>query len=94
MFLDWTNGYCENDYTTQSNLQIQCSPYRKEAAQLDGDDLESSELAFKMSPGAAFIWGWKSLCTATHMTADWTGHSLTIWVLATGCTSAQVLPSD
>ena len=28
MFLDWTNQYCENDYTTQSNLQIQCSPYQ------------------------------------------------------------------
>ena len=23
MFLDWKNQYCENDYTTQSNLQIQ-----------------------------------------------------------------------
>ena len=27
MFLDWKNQYCENDYTTQSNLQIQCYPY-------------------------------------------------------------------
>ena len=26
MFLDWKNQYCENDYTTQSNLQIQCNP--------------------------------------------------------------------
>ena len=26
MFLDWKNEYCENDYTTQSNLQIQCNP--------------------------------------------------------------------
>ena len=24
MFLDWKNQYCDNDYTTQSNLQIQC----------------------------------------------------------------------
>ena len=22
--LDWKNQYCENDYTTQRNLQIQC----------------------------------------------------------------------
>ena len=28
MFLDWKNQYCENDYTTQSNLQIQCKPYQ------------------------------------------------------------------
>ena len=28
MFLDWNNQYCENDYTTQSNLQIQCNPYQ------------------------------------------------------------------
>ena len=27
MFLDWKNQYCENDYTTQSNLQIQSNPY-------------------------------------------------------------------
>ena len=26
MFLDWKNQPCENDYTTQSNLQIQCNP--------------------------------------------------------------------
>ena len=26
MFLDWKNQYCENDYTTQSNLQIGCKP--------------------------------------------------------------------
>jgi len=28
MFLDWKNQYCENDYSIQSNLQIQCSPYQ------------------------------------------------------------------
>ena len=26
MFLKWKNQRCENDYTTQSNLQIQCNP--------------------------------------------------------------------
>ena len=25
--LDWKNQYCENYYTTQSNLQIQCNPF-------------------------------------------------------------------
>ena len=28
MFLDWKNQHCENDYTTQSNLQIQGTPYQ------------------------------------------------------------------
>ena len=28
MFLDWNNQHCVNDYTTQSNLQIQCNPYQ------------------------------------------------------------------
>ena len=28
MFLDGKNQYCENDYTTQSNLQIQCNTYQ------------------------------------------------------------------
>ena len=28
MFLDWKNQHCENDYTTQSNLHIQCNHYQ------------------------------------------------------------------
>ena len=28
MFLDWKNQHCENDYTTQSNLQIQRNLYQ------------------------------------------------------------------
>ena len=28
MFMDWKNQYSENEYITQSNLQIQCNPYQ------------------------------------------------------------------
>ena len=28
VFMDWKNQYCENEYTTQSNLYIQCNPYQ------------------------------------------------------------------
>ena len=28
MLFDWKNQHCENDYTSQNNLQIQCNPYR------------------------------------------------------------------
>ena len=28
MFLDWKNQYSQNDYTYQSNPQIQCNPYQ------------------------------------------------------------------
>ena len=28
MFLGRKNRYCENDYTTKRNLQIQCDPYQ------------------------------------------------------------------
>ena len=28
MFTDWKNQYSENEYATQSNLQIQCNPYQ------------------------------------------------------------------
>ena len=28
MFMDWKNHYSANEYTTQSNLQIQCNPYQ------------------------------------------------------------------
>ena len=27
-FMDWKNQYSENEYTTQSNLQIQRNPYQ------------------------------------------------------------------
>ena len=26
--MDWKNHYSANEYTTQSNLQIQCNPYQ------------------------------------------------------------------
>ena len=28
MFIDWKNQYNEYEYTTQSNLWIQCNPYQ------------------------------------------------------------------
>ena len=28
MFMDWKNQYSENEYTTQSNLEIRCNPYQ------------------------------------------------------------------
>ena len=28
MLMDWKNQYSENEYTIQSNLQIQCHPYQ------------------------------------------------------------------
>ena len=28
MFMDRKNQYSENEYTTQSNLQMQCNPYQ------------------------------------------------------------------
>ena len=28
MFMDWKNQQSENEYTTESNLQIQCNPYQ------------------------------------------------------------------
>ena len=29
MFLDWKNQYCENDYTTQSNLSVYIAVKKK-----------------------------------------------------------------
>ena len=28
VFMDWKNQYCEHEYTTQNNLEIQCNPYQ------------------------------------------------------------------
>ena len=34
MLMDQKNQYSENEYTTQSNLQIQCNPYQAELEQI------------------------------------------------------------
>ena len=34
VFVDRQNQYSENEYTTQSNLQIQCNPYQAELEQI------------------------------------------------------------
>ena len=44
MSLDWKNQHCENDYTTQSNLQIQCNPYQTTMALFI--ELEQKNLQF------------------------------------------------
>ena len=52
MFLDWKNQYCENDYTTQIDLQIQCNLYqitngafhRTKKKNLCGDTNDSEQL--------------------------------------------------
>ena len=28
MFMDWKNQHCEDEYTTESNLKIQCNLYQ------------------------------------------------------------------
>ena len=44
MFMDWKNQYSENEYTTQSNLQIQCNPYQAN----DGTFLRTKTNNFKI----------------------------------------------
>ena len=47
MFLDWKNQHCENDYTTQSNLQIQCNPYQLPLAFFTELEQKISQFAWK-----------------------------------------------
>ena len=51
MFLGGRNQYCENDYTTKCNLQIQCDPY-----QITNGFFFFTELEQKNSQ---FIWKYK-----------------------------------
>ena len=36
MLMDRKNQYSENEYTTQSNLQIQCNPYQATSGNFHG----------------------------------------------------------
>ena len=40
MFVDRKNQYSENEYTTQSNLQIQCNPYQATNGRTNNSELE------------------------------------------------------
>ena len=56
VFLDWKNQYCQNNYTTQGNLQIQCSPYQITNGIFT--ELEQEEKSLK------FVQKYKRLCIA------------------------------
>ena len=47
MFLDWKTQHCENDYTTQSNLQIQCNPYQTTNGIFHRTEQKISQLVWK-----------------------------------------------
>ena len=47
MFMDWKNQYSENEYTTQSNLQIQCNPYQATNSILHRVEQIISQLVWK-----------------------------------------------
>ena len=51
MFIDSKNKYSENEYTTQSNLEIQCNPFQ-------GTNSYFTELEQTISQ---FVWKYKNL---------------------------------
>ena len=51
MFVDWKNQCCQNDYTIQGNLQIQCNPY-----QITNGIFHRTRIKQKIS---RFVWRYK-----------------------------------
>ena len=47
MFMDQKNQYSENEYTTQSNLQIQCNPYQTTNGIFHGTRTKNSQFVWK-----------------------------------------------
>ena len=43
MLLNWKNWYCQNDYTPQGNLQIQCNSYQITNFYPDGSPVNNQE---------------------------------------------------
>ena len=50
MFVDWKNQYSANEYTTQSNLQIQCNPHQATNSIFHRTRIDAFEL-----------WSWRRL---------------------------------
>ena len=47
MFLDWKNQYCQNNYITRGNLQIQYNPYQITNV-ICFTELEQKKIVFNM----------------------------------------------
>ena len=56
MFIDRKNQYSENEYTTQSNLQIQCNPYQATSGifHISCLSIASFSIIFSHSEGCLF----------------------------------------
>ena len=75
MFVDQKNQYCENEYTTQSNLQIQCNPYQATNSYF------FTELKQRISQ---FVWKYKKTSNSQSNleTEEWNWRNQPAWLLA------------
>ena len=53
MFLGSKNRYCENDYTTKCNQQIQCDPYQITNGIFHRSETKNSQFIWKHAAAAA-----------------------------------------
>ena len=67
MFLGRKNQYCENDYTTKHNLQIQCDPYQitngifhRTRAKNFKIHIETQKTLNSQSSLEKEVWNWKN----------------------------------
>ena len=75
MFLGRKNQYCENDYTTKHNLQIQCDPYQTTNAFFTELEQKISQFIWKQKrPGIAkaVLRKKNELEESTFLTSDYT----------------------
>ena len=55
MFMNWKNKYSENEYTTQSNLQIQYNPYQTTNGVFRRTGTNNFTICIKIIPPALYI---------------------------------------
>ena len=73
MFMDWKNHCSENEYTTQSNLQIQCNPYQATSGNFHRARTNNFTICMQIQ---------KTSNSQSHLEKEWKWRNQSAWLQA------------